>query len=88
MMTRTAIAVSLAIVAALGLAACGEKSQVAEYKQGKYQGKPDTKPWDNAPATLPYVHSTWTPGDRASWENALRQRALNQNEYVRTNPGG
>jgi predicted small lipoprotein YifL len=76
------------VVAVLALAGCGEKPQVAEYKQGKYQGKPDTKPWDNNSSTEPYVHSTWTPGDRSSWETALRNRAQNQNEYVRTNPGG
>ena len=32
---------------ALGRSACGEKSQVVVYKQGKYQGKPDGRPWDN-----------------------------------------
>jgi hypothetical protein len=87
MKTRIVIA-AVGAFAAFGLAGCGEKSQVAEYKQGKYQGKPDTKPWDSNPATEPYVHSTWTPGDRSSWENALKQRALNQNEYLRTNTGG
>jgi len=33
----------------LGLSACGEKEQVVVYKQGKYQGKPDVRPWDNDP---------------------------------------
>jgi len=33
----------------LGLAACGESQQVVVYKQGKYQGKPDSRPWDNEP---------------------------------------
>ena len=39
----------LAFVAVLGLVACGEKEQVVVYKQGKYQGKPDNRSWDNAP---------------------------------------
>ena len=30
---------------ALGLSACGEYSQVANYKPGSYQGKSDTRPW-------------------------------------------
>ena len=54
----------------LGLAAC-EKSQVITYKQGKYQGKTDTKPWDNEQFK----------GDQVAWEKAMKQRASNQNEY-------
>ena len=36
------------VVGARGLAGCGERPQVIEYKQGKYQGKPDQPPWDSA----------------------------------------
>ena len=57
----------------LGLAAC-EKSQVITYKQGKYQGKTDTKPWDNEQFK----------GDQVAWEKAMKQRASNQNEYRKT----
>ncbi len=46
-MRRAALAV--AVLAALGLSGCGEPDQVVVYKQGKYQGKPDTRSWDNAP---------------------------------------
>ena len=42
-----------ALLLALGLGACGEREQVIVYKQGKYQGKPDTKPWENDPAANP-----------------------------------
>lgn len=76
--------VVVAVVAALGLVAlsgCGEKPQEVAYKQGKYQGKPDTRPWDNAP--LAYGSAKWTKGNEATWEDELRTRNQNQNEYVR-----
>ena len=60
---------------AAGLAACGEQDQVTVYEQGKYQGKPDARSWDNPGA--------WTKGDRESWEIAIKKRQLTQNEYGR-----
>ena len=48
--------------------------QATTYKQGKYQGKTDTKPWDNEQFK----------GDQAAWEKAMKQRASNQNEYRKT----
>ena len=57
------------------LAACGERAQVVNYKQGTYQGKPDTPPYQNPPFN----------GDKAAWERALATRAQAQNEYKRTN---
>ncbi|TSA16509.1 MAG: hypothetical protein D4R74_04570 [Betaproteobacteria bacterium] len=75
----------LIVGAALGLVAgisgCGEKEQVIVYKQGKYQGKPDTRPWDNEPGAN--TTSKWTKGDKSSWESALKSRSQSQNEYVR-----
>jgi hypothetical protein len=79
----------LLIVAALGLACglagCGEKDQVVVYKQGKYQGKPDARPWDNEP--LAYGNNAgsgkWTKGDRASWESQIKARQLAQHEDKR-----
>jgi len=65
----------LAGAAALLLAACGERPQVIEYKQGQYQGKPDKPAWDGAKFN----------GDRAAYEAAIKQRNQNQNEYRRTN---
>ena len=68
--------VSLALgasVLALALAGCGERPQVVNYKQGKYQGKPDTPAFANAPFN----------GNRQQWENEIDTRAHNQNEYVR-----
>ncbi|HTJ97295.1 MAG TPA: hypothetical protein VL381_07480, partial [Rhodocyclaceae bacterium] len=55
------------------LTACGERPQVVQYKQGQYQGKTDTRPYDNA---------TYG-GDKAKWENDIRGRGQNQNEYKR-----
>lgn len=76
-----------ALCAALAFAGCGER-EVTVYKQGKYQGKSDTRPYDNDPSQALDPTSTWTKGDRSSWEAAMRQRALNQNEYARLGASG
>ena len=62
-------------LAALGLAACGERPQVVEYKQGAYQGKSDARPWEGGQFA----------GNKQAWENALQNRNQTQNEYKRTN---
>ncbi len=76
---------SMLCVAALlaGLAGCGEREQVVVYEQGKYQGKTDTRPWENDPSNSLYTSSKWSKGDKASWENALKSRNQGQNEYAR-----
>jgi hypothetical protein len=71
-MSRLAI-VSVVLAATLALAACSERPQVVNYKQGKYAGKPDTPAYQNAPYS----------GDKAAWERALATRAQAQNEYQR-----
>ena len=63
------------VALACGLAGCGEK-QVTVYKQGQYQGKPDTAPWDN----------DLFKGDKVAWENAIKKRNEGQNEYSRGTP--
>lgn len=83
---RVVATAALAGASALGLAGCGENQQVTVYKQGKYQGKPDTQPWTNVPPE--WSTSQWSKGDRDSWETALRKRAQVQNEYVRIGDGG
>ncbi len=70
---RKVLAAALAGVFALGLAACGERPQVVNYKQGTYQGKPDTQPWANPPFN----------GNKEQWEQAIRTRNQAQNEYKR-----
>ena len=72
-----------AVVAALFLAGCGESEQVVVYKQGKYQGKLDTRAWDNAPLAAEQRGGNWTKGDRASWETQIKNRQLAQHEYKR-----
>lgn len=73
-------ALGAAVVAAFFVAGCGEAPQVTVYKQGKYQGKPDTQAWDNAPPVAELRGSAWNKGDRGSWETAINQRAMGQNE--------
>ena len=80
---RPVLLVVAALVVGVGLSACGEREQVIVYKQGKYQGKPDTKPWENAPGSSLYTTSKWDQGDKTSWESAVRTRNLSQNEYTR-----
>ena len=42
---KSVSALAFAGALALVLAGCGDKPMI--YKQGQYQGKPDSKPWDN-----------------------------------------
>ncbi len=72
-MMRPLAGLAMAGAIALGVAACGERPQVVAYKQGSYQGKPDTTPYSNAPFN----------GNQQEWDNAIRTRAQTQNEYKR-----
>jgi len=67
-------AVPICVVAAVALSACGERPQVLTYKQGTYQGKPDTPPYSNPPFN----------GNKADWDRAIATRNQSQNEYKRT----
>jgi hypothetical protein len=80
---RKSIVAVAALVVTAGLAGCGEKEQVVVYHQGKYQGKPDTQPWENDPGASLYTTSKWKAGDKSGWETALKSRNQNQNEYTR-----
>lgn len=71
-MKRILIAV-LAAGCLVTLTGCGEQSQVTVYKQGQYQGKPDTQPWNNAQFK----------NDKVAWDKAVNARTQGQNEYVR-----
>jgi hypothetical protein len=70
-------------MALLSLGACGEKEQVVVYKQGKYQGKPDNRSWDNAPLAAEWRGGEWKQGDRGTWEENIKKRQLAQHEYKR-----
>jgi hypothetical protein len=64
-------ATTAAVIAAFGLAACGEIPQDAAKP---YAGKEDMKP---------YAGDLFK-GDKAKYEKTLAERADQQNEYVRT----
>lgn len=75
-MMRMAVKMSL-VLAVVALAACGEKPQTLG------AGKTDVPPYQGAENA--FVVSGWKAGDKNSWEQALKARALNtQNEYSRT----
>jgi hypothetical protein len=75
-------AILLVAVVAFGVAACGNREEIAEGKRS-YQGKPDSQPWNNEPGAAEYRGGKWTKGDRASWETQLKTRQLSQNEDKR-----
>ncbi len=68
-----AMAIASGAMAALMLSGCGERPQVIDYKQGKYQGKHDEPPYMAAPFN----------GNKDQWERDIRNRTQNQNEYRR-----
>jgi hypothetical protein len=72
-MIGRAFVVLTGVALGLGLAGCGERPQVIEYKQGTYQGKSDKPAYESAP---------WN-GNKREWELALANRNQNQNEYKR-----
>jgi len=72
-MIATRIALAIVSVATLALAGCGERPQVINYKQGTYQGKPDTPAYQGAPFN----------GNKQQWDNAIETRMQSQNEYTR-----
>ena len=74
------------VLAAFGLVAlqgCGERPQETAYQHGKYQGKPDTPPWSNAPLAYTANVNKWSKGDEKGWTDEIKARNKFQNEYVR-----
>jgi hypothetical protein len=72
------------IIALFGLAACGEREQVVEPQSEKrYQGRADTKAWDNEPLAQEYRGGKWNKGDQKSWEEQIKRRQLAQHEDKR-----
>ena len=74
MTVRKLVAGIAAGAVALLIAGCGDKPVV--YKQGQYQGRSDSRPWDN----------DQFKGSQVEWEKAIKARNLGQNEYTRSTP--
>ena len=76
-----ALAAVLAGTAALAaLGGCGERSQTMD----RSARKPDSQPWSVSDAATPaYTAPGWKAGDKAAWEEQLRQRNQAQNDYLR-----
>lgn len=73
-----ALLVAACVAGVLALTACGEKPQ----SMGGV--KTDTAPYAGA-GDSKFVQPGWKAGDKASWEQQLRTRAQNQNDYSRVN---
>src|SRR3989475_10814368 len=65
---------------ALGLAACSEKEQVAEFKRGKYHRKPDPPSRESAPLHEQLRREQWNQADRTICEERTNKRHLAQQE--------
>ena len=61
------------MLAALVLTGVGCSDKPMAYKQGQYQGKVDSKPWDN----------DQFKGNQVEWEKALKTRNQGQDESTR-----
>jgi hypothetical protein len=75
---RPAQAALVLLAAVFGLAACTEKPQTAGGR------KADSQIW--VAGSPGYVAPGWKAGDQASWQEQMRARAQNQNEYTRAVP--
>ncbi|MEY4748409.1 MAG: hypothetical protein RIQ60_623 [Pseudomonadota bacterium] len=62
------------------LAACGEKPQTASGR------KSDAQAWSGARDG--FVAPGWKAGDKTSWDEQMRARGQNQNEYSRAPAAG
>lgn len=80
-MSRFFAFILLAVMSATAVSGCSEREQTASYKDGKYRGKPDGRPWDSQPPG--HVAGEWIKGDQYSWEKQMRARNDAQNENRR-----
>ena len=81
-------AVLIAVLAAFGLAliatGCGEREQIVQpVSEKRYQGKRDSKPWDNDSPVAELRGGKWTKGSQDSWEQQIKARQLAQHEHKR-----
>ncbi|MEY3016350.1 MAG: hypothetical protein EBT14_05110 [Betaproteobacteria bacterium] len=77
-MTKTLLKLSLAAGLLAGLTACGQEVKTSS---GPKADQKSSVAADNA-----YLEKTFTSGDKASWDKALKDRAMGQHDYVRSKP--
>ncbi|MFZ9070684.1 MAG: hypothetical protein ACO3UK_05610 [Burkholderiaceae bacterium] len=75
-MTKTLLKLSLAAGLLAGLTACGQEVKTSS---GPKADQKSSVAADNA-----YLQKTFTSGDKASWDKALKDRAMGQHDYVRS----
>jgi hypothetical protein len=73
MRVRAFVIAAIVATLAASLGGCGDSQPEAVQKTGRYQGKPDTQPWDSP---------EWG-GEQAKWERAIESRTWSQSEYTR-----
>ncbi len=73
---RRALAIAALAAAAVLVSACGEEVQTVPMGGAR---KVDERPW--VANNNPYVAPGWTPGNEASWDAQLRNRAQAQNDF-------
>jgi hypothetical protein len=71
------VRIALLALAVAACAACGEKPQTANAGAKKT----DTPPYEGGQSVS--AAPGWKAGDGASWDQQMRRRVQNQNEYVR-----
>jgi hypothetical protein len=77
-MTKTLLKLSLAAGLVAALTACGQEAKTSSGP------KADQK--SSVAADNNYLEKTFTSGDKASWDKALKDRAMGQHDYVRSKP--
>jgi hypothetical protein len=70
-------ALFVAIVAGLVFSGCGEKVQTIPVGAER---KADSQVWQNPDKR--FLAPGWSPGDQASWEAQMTNRAQGQNDYA------
>ncbi|MFZ9140317.1 MAG: hypothetical protein ACO21C_02490 [Burkholderiaceae bacterium] len=78
-MQKATLRLAVVLGLAAGLTACGQEASMTGSGP-----KADQK--SSAAADNGYLEKTFTSGDKASWEKALKDRAAAQNDYVRAKP--
>jgi len=72
-------ALAAAVLASIGLVACGDQPQEMQGQGIKHDSAPYT-----GVGKSQYAQDGWKPGDRSSWEQQLKTRAqYGQNDYAR-----